>query len=291
MSLISIFFIIISTIGMTINTLPSLEDAKGELDMIEAVCITWFTIEYILRFAGAPKKWEFVKGLMNVIDLMTILPYFVSVFLVETNASAGSFDNVRQIIQVFRIGRIMRIFKLARHSTGLQSFAYTLSSSYKELGLLCLFIAMGVLIFSSLCYFAEKDQEGTAFTSIPASFWWALITMTTVGYGDMSPTSGLGKIVGTCCAISGVLVMALPIPIIVNNFADFYKEQLKREKAAKRKEEREKIRLEEERAANKFTSSRAGTAVGTRPTTSTSKRTINAASPGPPSETTATTKA
>ena len=113
-----------------------------------------FSVEYALRLAGAPEKWNFLKDKMNIIDVLAILPYFFSLFLIEFAGQGGEFDGVKKVVQMFRILRILRVFKLARHSKGLNSLISTLTQSASELLLLVTFIAMGVLLYGSLCYFA-----------------------------------------------------------------------------------------------------------------------------------------
>ena len=128
------------------------------------------------------------------------------------------------ILEFFSIIRILRLFKLTRHSPGLKILIHTFKASSKELTLLVFFLILGMVIFASLVYYAERlhANPDNDFKSIPEGLWWAVVTMTTVGYGDMVPKTYAGLIVGSLCALSGVLVIALPVPVIVSNFSMFY---------------------------------------------------------------------
>jgi len=114
---------------------------------------------------------------------------------------------------------------------------HTFKASAHELTLLVFFLVLGIVIFASLVYYAERIQYNPTndFTSIPVGLWWAIITMTTVGYGDMTPKTYVGMFVGSLCALTGVLTIALPVPVIVSNFALFYSHTKARAKLPKKR--------------------------------------------------------
>ncbi len=138
--------------------------------------------------------------------------------------SGPALANLGRVAQVLRLMRVFRILKLARHSTGLRSLGATLGNSYKEIGLLLLYLTVGVSFFSVMAYTVEKeDNEGLS--TIPAGWWWATVSMTTVGYGDVVPGSVVGKLTASACILAGILLVVLPITLIFNKFSLFYKRQ------------------------------------------------------------------
>ena len=107
-----------------------------------------------------------------------------------------------------------------------------------------LLVFIGMLMFSSLIYYAEFAIEGSHFENIPLGFWWAAVTMTTVGYGDLYPQSAQGYIIGGVCALAGLVIAGLPIPIISNNFNKYYEYSLNRHARKSRKEAKVRVRKE-----------------------------------------------
>lgn len=157
---------------------------KNPFWVIETICICWFSLEVTVRFFSCPNKWKFFKDMMNIIDLVAIAPYFVTLatdLSKDNNEDQSNKGMSLAILRVIRLVRVFRIFKLSRHSKGLQILAQTLKASMRELGLLIFFLFIGVILFSSAVYFAEADSDvKTQFISIPHAFWWAVVTMTTV---------------------------------------------------------------------------------------------------------------
>lgn len=154
--------------------------------IIETVCICWFSFEVTARFLCSPNKIEFWKDVMNMIDIVAIIPYFISLGTEADTVDAEDPDSNGKgmslaILRVIRLVRVFRILKLSRHSKGLQILGQTLKASMRELGLLIFFLLIGVVLFSSAVYFADLDAKNTEFRSIPDAFWWAVVTMTTVG--------------------------------------------------------------------------------------------------------------
>ncbi|GMS96509.1 hypothetical protein PENTCL1PPCAC_18684, partial [Pristionchus entomophagus] len=202
---------------------------------VENICVVYFSIEYLMRFWVAPRKLAFSRQLLNIIDLLSIAPFYFEMLLWVCGISG---DNVRKVrwafltVRLLRVLRVIRIAKLGRFSPGLANFALTLRKSKKQMQMVGVVMMTVVIFFSTLIYFLEKDEPDTKFTSIPAAFWWSVVTMATVGYGDLVPVTIAGKIVGTGAIICGVMVLALPITIMVNNFMQVVK--LREEKIIKK---------------------------------------------------------
>uniref|UniRef100_A0A914H0L6 BTB domain-containing protein n=1 Tax=Globodera rostochiensis TaxID=31243 RepID=A0A914H0L6_GLORO len=175
---------------------------------IEFVCNIWFTFEILVRFICCPDKLKFFKYPLNVIDLVATLSFYTDAVLVRLLKDQAPKD----LVEFLSMIRILRLFKLTQHHRGLQILIHTFRASAKELMLLVFFLILGVVIFATLVYYAEKTETNpnNQFTSIPVGLWFSLITMTTVGYGDMTPQTHLGRLVGSLCAVMGVLTIALP---------------------------------------------------------------------------------
>ena len=167
---------------------------------------------------------------VNIIDIVATLSFYVDFVMTRMRKE-------NEILEFFSIIRIMRLFKLTRHSPGLKILVHTFKASAHELSLLVFFLILGIVVFASLVFYAERTQQNpdNDFDSIPVGLWWAIVTMTTVGYGDMVPKTYLGMFVGSLCALTGVLTIALPVPVIVSNFALFYSHTQARAKLPKKR--------------------------------------------------------
>ncbi|NXP79239.1 KCNG2 protein, partial [Ramphastos sulfuratus] len=239
---ISISFVAITAISLCIGTMPDVreEEDQGEcsgrcraLFVLEAVCVGWFSLEFLLRGLQAPDKCAFLRAPLSVVDLLALLPFYVSLLLDVPSAgrsgpgAAGSkyLERAGLALRLLRALRILYVMRLARHSLGLRSLGLTVRRCARHFGLLLLFLCVAMALFAPLVYLAESELGAKQeFTSVPSSYWWAVISMTTVGYGDMVPRSIPGQVVALSSILSGILLMAFPVTSIFHTFSRSYSE-------------------------------------------------------------------
>lgn len=219
---------------------------------VEFVTLIVLTAEFFMRLVTCPSKKQFCKSVLNIADVIGIMPIWVMICLYfsETKIQGtekGAIVFAYYFMMCMRLLRIFRLFKLVKHYKTLKILLLAVKASYRELLLLIILLTMGVIIYANLVYFVEVEQDN--FMSIPEGFWWAIVTMTTVGYGDYIPKSGLGYVVGSFCAITGILVIALPVPVIANNFSTYYSSALAWERMNSKEMLAEEDEEEDEAAA------------------------------------------
>ncbi len=160
-------------------------------------------------------------------DLIAITPFYANFILTNQGPTLS-------VLRVIRLVKVFQIFKLGRHSSGLKIFAKAMKASLYEFGLLLFFLIITVILFATLIFIAEMEFNQPGFRSIPESFWFALITITSVGYGDVSPSGLAGKLIASFFIIMGIIISTLPLVIIVENFERFYQHERDLENLCKR---------------------------------------------------------
>ncbi|XP_056149821.1 potassium voltage-gated channel subfamily V member 2 [Lampris incognitus] len=234
----SSLFVLISIVAMTLNTVNELRVyklyGKTYMEWVEIFSILFFTMEYFLRLLTTANIKHFVKSALNFVDLVAVMPYFLQIIFELFYVDAGDLNakedlktmtrvsKVSKVLKVVKLMRIFRILKLARHSTGMRAFGFTIRQCSEQVCCLFLFIAMGIFTFSALMHSVEVYEPGTPFSSIPDAWWWAAVSISTVGYGDVVPISYLGRCVAFGCISFGIILNGMPISILFNKFSDYY---------------------------------------------------------------------
>lgn len=205
-----IWFIICSVILVSIDSVEAINVNYGrELYIAEWVFTIIFSIEYFIRMLAVKKPIKYIFSFFGVIDLLAILPTYLSVLFPGAQAL--------QAIRIFRLLRVFRIFKLGIYLGEADLLSNALKASRHKITVFLAFILATVISVGSLMYVIEGSQNG--FTSIPVSIYWAIVTMTTVGYGDIAPQTPVGQILASLIMIAGYAIIAIPTGIVTSEIA------------------------------------------------------------------------
>jgi len=202
--------ILLSISVVMLDSVESLHLHYGYLFYVAEWCFTiLFTVEYILRLLAVRRPIRYIFSFLGLIDLLAIVPMYLSILLVGAQSLL--------VLRVLRLLRIFRIFKLTHFLSEMSFLGTALKSSAKKISIFMLVVLALVVILGSIMYIIERKENG--FESIPESVYWAIVTITTVGYGDISPVTPLGKFIASIIMLIGYGIIAVPTGIITTEMA------------------------------------------------------------------------
>ena len=206
--------IVMSVIAVMLETVTEVQIKYGrQLAIAEWVFTILFTIEYIARLWAVNKPWKYASSFFGIIDLLSILPNYIGLFV----SGAQAFMVLRSI----RLLRVFRVFKLVRFLGEASQLSSALRASRAKFIVFVGGVFILVVILGTLMYIIEGGENG--FTSIPKSIYWAVVTLTTVGYGDIAPSTALGQSLATLIMILGYGIIAVPTGIVTAEMAQGFK--------------------------------------------------------------------
>ncbi len=210
--------ILASVIVVMMETVPGYEEHHHNMFVIlEWIFTIFFSIEYLVRIYTVQSPKKYITSFYGVIDFVSILPTYLSLFIVGSQSL--------MIVRAVRLLRVFRIFKLGNFLVEGEMLMKALKQSRDKILVFTFFILVMVTIFGSVVYLVESTFEGgsPAFTSIPKSIYWAIVTITTVGYGDIAPATTLGQFISSIIMIMGYAVIAVPTGIVTNELSNYSK--------------------------------------------------------------------
>ena len=220
-----ITIITLNAIAIVLHTVPAYNQQFEQLFRdFELLSVVFFTVEYLLRIWVCVENetyqhwfWgrlRYVFSTVAIIDFLAIFPFYFTLFATDL-----------AIVRILRLFRIFRLFRISRYSHAFRMIQRVVTDKKEELILSMTFVVFMLIIVSSVMYYVEHPAQPDKFSSIPATMWWGISAMTTVGYGDMHPITPLGKFLGGIAAIMGIGLFALPTGILVSGFTEHIRDQ------------------------------------------------------------------
>mmetsp|Transcript_46841 Transcript_46841/g.146760 ORF Transcript_46841/g.146760 Transcript_46841/m.146760 type:complete len:475 (-) Transcript_46841:251-1675(-) len=242
-----IVLIVLSTLTAVLQTDKEFAHRyAGELVLLEVSFTACFTAEILARIWVTEDRCTYFAHFSNLVDILATSPWYVEqglhVFLVGEASSHGTVDSISgslrtlrmvRLIRMVRLLRVLRLAKAARHSETLTTVFESIGESVEGIFVLVFFVGMSSMLCATLVYAVESEVEGGKFASIPASMWWSMATITTVGYGDVVPSTSLGKSIACITMVVGTIVVSISVAAITTSFTDSYNRKMSHAKLVK----------------------------------------------------------